>query len=261
MEFVKNIFNKIYRSRGHSSLFLSYLIIYVLLFSFFRIIFTKIYFYRLENIPITDILHALLIGLRFDLSSAATLLFPIFLLSTIPFFNRFRLFRNTWSFAPNILLILIIVYEIADLIYFENGNKHLGYEGFTLIFDVPLLFKSALYNNPIFIVIALAGLIATFSFSIFIFIKYVKVPPLSDNRKTAIIRFLISFTIIIIFMRGGFQSQIIRPSFAILGQNQLLNNLPLNPIFTMFVDMRSYMVPRSKKMSYNEALWFEEIIK
>ncbi|MCB1174327.1 MAG: sulfatase-like hydrolase/transferase [Leptospiraceae bacterium] len=231
--------------------------VFIALQSCFRLIFTLIYAYRLEDTGLDVLLRAFLIGLRFDIAAAATILMPFFVLSWIEILNRFTWYRRLWATGPLVLIVWLIAHESADLIYFENANKHLGYEGFAFLGDISLLLKSAFYQNPGIVLGAAIALLAAMAGMYFIYRRFLQSYdyPRGNNYRIIIPRLILFLIVSIILMRGGLQDRILRPSTALISENDFANNIGLNPVFTMLVDLRSYSIPKDKQMDMEEALW------
>lgn len=253
----KRIIGFIYKNRGSSGLYLKYLLIVVLLQSVFRLCFVLLYSYRLEDTPFGDLLLAFVMGLRFDMASGATILMPFFLLSLVGVLNRFSWYRRLWASAPLLVIVWLIAHEAADIIYFENANKHIGYEGFAFLGDLALLLKSAVYQNPYVVIAAFLSLLVAVVLMVWAYRRFIHDYdfPRDVSYRIAVPRVLIFLIIGVILMRGGLQDRILRPSTALIGQNDFVNNIALNPVFTMLVDVRSYSVPADKRMDMEEALW------
>ncbi len=233
----------------------AYFLIYVALLTVNRLIFTLAYAYRLEDEPFTNVLLAFAIGLRFDGSAAATLIAPFFLLASVNFLNRFAVYRSVWSFGPIVVLVGVIALCVADLIYYENGNKHIGYEAFAFLGDIGLLFGSALSQDPLRVVGGLLALGLVIGGAVYLYARYVRTEYVPERIGKGIGRFVVLTLLLIIAFRSGLQERIMRAGEAIISQNDFLNNVGLNPVFTTVADLRSFSVPDYQTMPLDEAVY------
>lgn len=71
-------------------LLIGYSLLFLIVFSMFRILFIFKYSYRMENFLLLDVIHGLVIGLRFDLATLGMILGGFWILSSIHFLNRFQ---------------------------------------------------------------------------------------------------------------------------------------------------------------------------
>ncbi|MBE7413196.1 MAG: sulfatase-like hydrolase/transferase [Leptospiraceae bacterium] len=235
-------------------LFLFYTILYISFLFIYRLIFLVTYFYRVDNATILEILSAFLVGFRFDLSVVAILLGPFLLLSSLNFLNKVFIFRFVWGYVPILIFIWVVVHSIADILYYENANKHIGYEGFVFIGkDLGVILKSALENNTIPFVTTVTLLLIFLPASTYVFLKF---SPYRYNDKSMVIgvvEVVAIFVFIVISIRGGVQVSPIRASNAIISGNNFINNLGLNAIFTTIADLKSQTIPKSQQMRFEEA--------
>ncbi|MCE9501742.1 MAG: sulfatase-like hydrolase/transferase [Leptospira sp.] len=231
-----------------------YSFVYLTTLFLYRVAFLITYYYRVDNAGSGVVVKSFFVGLRFDLATCAILLGPFFILSVINFLNRYRVYRFIWGYLPNILFIWMISILIADLIYYENANKHIGYEGFVFFGkDLGVIFKSALEQNTIPFLLGITFLSLFFPVSIYAFLKYNSYEYSPKRNISSFVEFFLVFISVIFFVRGGFQTSPIRASNAIISENSFLNNLGLNGAFTSIMDMKSQSIPKSLTMKFAEA--------
>lgn len=113
--------------------------------------------YSFDSLTLTDQLWALLWGIRFDLAAAALLWLPVTLLSYLMLRLGWRhhlSLRTLW--APAMLLLGM---QLADLLYFDNSGRHVGYEIKELLPEFASLATTALtsYSLPTFSFLLLLG--------------------------------------------------------------------------------------------------------
>lgn len=248
---MKNLFNKLpFYIRFHlviaSASFIA--------LSIYRLAFYFVYSYRIKEGSSFLVLKAFLLGIRFDISAICILLGFTLLLSSIHFLNRYKGIRFIWRSVPSFFMVLLLFLLIADVIYYENGNKHLGYEAFAYLgFELLPLVGSAFAQNPflfLFGILVIAGIV----FSIYLVQK--KFPYQHSELKLshAVIQFFIIAILLIIGIRGGFQVSPLRSSDAIVSKESLLNDLALNPCFTVITDLKMTKVDSRHFMEKDEAV-------
>ncbi len=235
-------------------LFFFYGVSFLALFTIFRILFFSIYSYRIQELHLTSILQSFLIGIRFDLATIGMLLGVCYILSQIPYLNRFSFFRFIWSFPPLPIFAWCIGHLSGDLLYYENANKHIGYEAVVFLGDLPILIKSAFQENPIAAGLTSAAILCFFAAAPYFYGK--NLFPKENKQKSLLsssLRLLLSFLIVGILVRGGVQETPLRASNAIHTNDTLINNIPLNGIYTTIMDFKSQSIPESLRMDLNEA--------
>ncbi|MCE9501743.1 MAG: sulfatase-like hydrolase/transferase [Leptospira sp.] len=247
---MKTVFTR--KEKYFAGLFLYFTVILFV----YRIIFIVYYKTGFENAPLQKILKAFLVGFRFDFSVTAILLFPFFILSCLNFFNRFRPYGIFWSYGPLLISCWMTGHLAADVLYFENANKHIGYEGFVFLgSDSIIILKSALERNPQFLFFSVLGVLLIFSGSSILFSLFLR-PVYQREKITRLLTGMIfGSLILLLLMRGGIQTSPIGPGNAIISENTYLNNLALNGVFTMFADFRADPVPDSQRVSLEESVY------
>ena len=236
-----------------SKVFLIYIGLFTLLFSFVRLSYVYLYHSTARvNLKI-NYLYVFLNGLRFDFSSIFFLLFPFILLSFYSLFNNNRAYKKLWTYPLGIILPYTLFHLIGDFIYFQNAQKHLGYEGFVFFGkDFIVLLESAFESH---------FWLLTFGFPFgfvlsYILIKFIDSIEIKQhkNLKRKVIEILIWITVSILFIRGGIQKSFISPSNAIVTEDPLLNQFVLNGVFTTIHEIRTEQFPRVQEMKLLESI-------
>ncbi|TGL59160.1 alkaline phosphatase family protein [Leptospira ognonensis] len=235
-------------------LFLTYLASFLTLFSVFRVLFFLLYSYRIVQFDWLTICFTFAIGIRYDLATSAMILGLPYVLSKMSFLNRYYAFRLVWSFLPILLFIWSFGHLTSDLLYYENANKHIGYEAIIFFADLPLLIKSALMESPYSMSAILLGFACLM---IVLFTLYFKYKILNRTDNTSLLRNiakgLVGSILIILAIRGGVQQTPLRASNAIVGEDTFTNNIALNGIYTTVMDLKSQSIPQIHKMGTYEA--------
>lgn len=220
----------------------------------YRIFFYGIYSYRIQEFHIKTLLLAFGKGIRFDLSILASFLGIGFLLSSLQFANNSKVYRSIWRGISPIVLVILLFLSIADLIYYENGNKHLGYEAFAYLgFELLPLLGSAFSQNPIAFV---GGFLALF----FIMWGVQRVQYRFEYKHEPLVWWksgLLTvgvFVFVVIGIRGGLQNSPIRTGDALVSKESTWNDLVLHPGFTVISDLKMTRVDRRHAMPITEAV-------
>jgi phosphoglycerol transferase MdoB-like AlkP superfamily enzyme len=219
----------------------------------YRFAFYLMYSYRIQNADIYTVLKAFLYGIRFDISVLSIFIGVSLLYASVHFLNVKRSFRIIWRIVPVFLLIILILLLGADLVYYENGNKHLGYEAFAYLgFEMLPLIGSAFSQSPTMFLFAILviSLLVYAIYRLQVKFPYVHTP---FNYKIAILQFILILTFLILGIRGGIQTSPLRTSDAIISEETIVNDLVLNPGFTAITDLKMTEVDTRHFMSLEDS--------
>lgn len=228
----------------------------LILFSIYRFIFFVKYSYRIkfEEINFSTILLAFTTGIRFDIATLSILFGVLFIISCIDLLNHKKAFVLFWSFTPILFTIIVLPILIADILYFEHANKHIGYEAYVFLGkDLILIVGSLLEDNKLVFATGLFVL-AVIPFTAYrIYKKYHNYTHLVAPIQISVLKTLAAIALVIVGIRGGIQESPIRTSNAIISDNNLINNLALNGVYTAITDFKSHSIPKSDRMNLQEA--------
>ncbi|MCW7504433.1 LTA synthase family protein [Leptospira paudalimensis] len=225
----------------------------IVFLTIYRVAFFLMYSYRMNDKSFWIILKAFAKGARFDISVLCVLLGFSLVYSTFHFLNRNRWYRAVWRTIPVVFIILLLFLLIADLIYYENGNKHLGYEAFAYLgFEMLPLVGSAFSQNPF---LFLLGLLIIFGIGFGIYKIQSKFPysHVNIHYKWAGLQFLLVLALLVLGIRGGIQTSPLRTSDAIITKETITNDLVLNPGFTVITDLKMTKVDDRHAMKLSDA--------
>jgi phosphoglycerol transferase MdoB-like AlkP superfamily enzyme len=233
-------------------------------FSLFRIIFLILNICD-KSIPIHTYLIALLHGIRFDISTLAFLIIPIWLLLLLvsfPLFNgrlnqTFRLLLNGYYFIVIPLATIIYIFDTGFFWEYSTRINYLAFEYLdymdtiigTIITQFP--YNILLFSIPLFIYLEIKFLHKKF--------KNIPVPEFTKFSQWGGF-FLISSIILIIFLRGGFQNKPLNWSHSNFSSFRFTNDLAVNPIWNLGNTCKSYLKEKSisqlanVKITLNESL-------
>ena len=221
----------------------------MLFLSLYRIAFFLLYSYRIQTASPITVAKAFFLGLRFDFSVLSIFIGISLLYSTIHFLNIRKSFRFVWRVIPVFFLTILIFLLVADLIYYENGNKHIGYEAFAYLgWEMFPLIGSAFSQSPILFILGILA-ISLLVFGIYKIqskFPYIHTP---FNYKIAILQFVVVLAFLVIGIRGGLQVSPLRSSDAIISKDTIVNDLVLNPGFTAITDLKMTQFDKRHRMN------------
>jgi len=224
-------------SRGFFNAFLKRLLLisFVLLLS--RISLYVLNIQLFAGFSFQEILQALLVGIRFDLSLMAMISAFFILGNTLPFrFRRNRTFQSIINSLTIVLVIIAVIFNMTDAIYYRFTLKRMTFDIFSYLGTINNIGEIApRFLIDFWYVVVLAILLILLLVSIFSRLKFDS-EKRSDDRgfyiKNSVI-FIISAALIIIIMRGGFQLKPINIVDASLHAPAPLSPLVLNTPFTI----------------------------
>ena len=232
-----------------------YAVFFAIILILYKAAFLWVYSYRLQEAKIGDVIYAILVGFRFDISVIAMVLGLFAFLSCLPYLNRFKIFQFLWGYFPILISIWMISHLIADIVYFENANKHIGYEGFVFFGkDMGVILKSAFEQNPFLAVVASALILVFLPTSTILFLRYNPYRYDASKWKRDSILSVLVLVLVIFAIRGGFQETPLRASNAIVSGHSFVNNIALNGVFTSIMDLKSQSIPNYLKVDQEEAI-------
>ncbi|MDH5716717.1 MAG: sulfatase-like hydrolase/transferase [Spirochaetia bacterium] len=237
---MKNIFNKKYRTGKFPSLtvfqlkftfklFLSYLF----LFSFFRILFTLIFYSSEDNINFSQFVKAYITGFQFDIAT-------IFLTAGIPALFLFVPVKNkkyyiAISYIFYTLFFISFGVLISDLVYYAEAGKKVGFEILIFFQNISVVLNMALTTFWYSLIFLAAGFIL---FSLLWKKLYVNNFPELKYLKFKLTTFIFSFLgfvfILAIGIRG-IHSTPLKPNMAFQNENMFLGYIALNGLYNSYL--------------------------
>ncbi|PJZ46511.1 LTA synthase family protein [Leptospira brenneri] len=244
------------RFKFSDRIFLTYFLIGFFTLFFSRVLFLAVYSYRLEEFPFWILLKAFLIGFRFDWVTISILLVGFYILSLWNQASQFKLYRYFWIITPLVLYPICLVHLFSDLMYFENANKHIGYEAIVFLGDLDVLVSSALEEAP-FKILFFIILIVLYIFGVRYWMSKHQILNLKNEKENLRFKLIKAAAWILFFfigLRGGPQESPLRASEAIISDDALINQLALNGIYTTINDIKSQTIPKHLKMTDEDML-------
>jgi phosphoglycerol transferase MdoB-like AlkP superfamily enzyme len=217
--------------------------------------------------PGETILRAFRMGLEFDMvATTYALLLPVFLLVLHQLLHKKTRFFNRAGFMITVtILILYAFISCADLPYFKQFGSHLNKQAFlwnaSPAFVLQLIFGSFSYYGYLFLFMLLGYFLYRAVKKVFD-VNLEKV----DEQDARWGRVVISLVLLAPFMVAGARGRLSGKStthegLAIVGDNLFVNQVALNPNFTLFRSLlfqkvRNYSVPGDIRNSFKVARKF-----
>lgn len=220
----------------------------------YRIAFLLVYGYRIEEgTSFGQVLLTWVYGFRFDLSSIAIFLGSFLIIGLMHPLNKFAPYRALWRYFPLPVMFLCTALLVADVLYYENANKHLGYEAYAYMNkELFVIIYSALVNSPLTVIggfIFLFGIIGSGVY----FVRKIPYFHTSISLSQGIVRFAIGIALVFLTIRGGPQVSPLRVTDAVKFENDFLNVLIVNSLYTVLSDAKREAIPKYQKMDPNIA--------
>jgi len=227
--------------------------LYILSLSIFFIFRAALFFTELNRIDLavdelSDILSAFVFGLRFDIAiSGYLLLLPMLFVFVLDIYNyKSKITTLILFWYIFILFSLSFIIAASDIPYFNQFFSRITIDAFQWI-DSPLIVLEMIFQESkhfIFLILTIILIIVYYKFS-----KNILRNRSISKIKTSLKIPLYLFVILVMFLgirgRIGVKSPI-RVGTAYFCNNTFLNQLGLNPVFTL---MTSYL--ESKKLAIN----------
>ncbi|TGK00724.1 alkaline phosphatase family protein [Leptospira semungkisensis] len=240
---------------GNLRIIAFYSFCFLSLLTIFRFALLFIYYSKIGNSSLSEIIISFIIGIRFDLCVTAIVIGPSWILSSFYFPNRWKSYRYIWGILPIPLFLWMTGHLIGDTIYFGEADKHLGYEGFVFLGkDLLILIEAGIKNDTLKVVLGLIGIAIGLPGLIYLFLKYNGYEFIQENKKKELLQIPISILLVLLLFRGGLQARPLRSTDAIHSENGFLNNLPLNGVFTTLMDLKSKSIIPELQMGREEAI-------
>ena len=189
------------------------------------VLFTKVvfYFYLREDFSafsLQESLYAMLWGYKFDFAIAGVVAFLVTL---------FDWSKKLFAFVGSFLVVSIFLLQMGDILYFNEANRHIGYEITDTFTDASSLFMTAYgqhmlltFSSLIFAILLFIGLYKWFS-------KFPKI----ELRKIYMVQKLIVIVLTVFFVRGMAQGIPLNPwQSNQIGEGKLAN-LALNSSYNV----------------------------
>jgi phosphoglycerol transferase MdoB-like AlkP superfamily enzyme len=177
--------------------FTTFFISYIVLI-FTKLIFIVYLYDYFKDASIIDLLLTIFLGYKFDFATSGF----VALLSSL--FN----FRKTlFAFSSAIFIVILLLTQLSDILYFYESSRHIGYEITDTITDMGSLFMTAYSQHTIFTILSLL-----FALFLFLFLlEYIYKLKVQSFNKLYFVNQFILLLITIFFVRGMTQSIPLNP--------------------------------------------------
>ncbi|MBW2409671.1 MAG: sulfatase-like hydrolase/transferase [Deltaproteobacteria bacterium] len=204
-------------------------------FALTRILFYALYANLAVNISILQVILSFLVGLRFDIATAALIWSPWILLMHLP------LSAEMGGCLCRILMPCLIVaavvaslIAIADCVYYAHAAKRFSYEPLLIFRMGGKLLEFAFGEHPVLMPLLVAGVFLYWG----IIWNWTRRKLASTDQRIRFTRVgitlwgLLLLGFCIIGVRGGLQNYPLRISDAYFSNDTVINHASLNPVYT-----------------------------
>lgn len=213
---------------------LYYALFWLILFTFFRILFFIFYIHEADNLTFINFLLPLLYGLKLDFSLAGyLLLLPFVFVIGLSVFNNLYLKYVIDIYSILVLIIILPIY-IIDLGLYGSWKFRLDYSLFEY-FSTPSDMLASLTNFQIVLFFILLGgglyLIKKFLFNTLVSpsLRQIKT---KSYLSTAVILFIFPFLFLPI--RGGLSTSPVNTGSVYFHKSVFYNHVAINPVWNFF---------------------------
>nr|MBN2278215.1 sulfatase-like hydrolase/transferase [candidate division Zixibacteria bacterium] len=200
-----------------------------------RLMFLLYYRHLVGDSPFVELLHSFWLGFRFDTSVVSIIILPLFLISLLPFINfKRKLDRAVFILPLAVVFILSLFISVAELRFFEHFGSRMNYWAIEYLESPGMFFYSIEADTsfwfllPIWIVTAVL-----FMYVIrWIFIRFSSYHSPRRIFRNGLI-YLIVTALLAFGIRGRLGMKGIDWGIAFFSDSQFLNQLSLNPVFSL----------------------------
>ncbi len=204
-------------------------------FALTRILFYALYADLAVNISIPQIILSFVVGLRFDLATAALILAPWILLTHLPL-SAVTVGRLRRILMPGLIVAAAVasLIAIADCVYYAHAAKRFTYEPLLIFRMGGKLLEFAFGEHPVLMPLLVAGVFVYWG----IIWNWTRRKLVSTDQRIRFTRVgitlwgLLLLGFCIIGIRGGLQNFPLRISAAYFSDDTVINHASLNPVYT-----------------------------
>ena len=224
------------------------LIIYLLMFTFFRLVMVIAFFP--ENEELVNILPSFLLGLRFDLRWISLFLSPIVLASFYPVYSPFYSERNKklWTWYLALVTFFVVFFFAADFGCFSYNQTRLNASALNFAEDPGTSLMMMWESYPL--VWMILGLLITVIILRWLFWHtHIYVINKTDGRGIPYQRkwFVLAAIFLAVMVYGGISNQPLKWNNAFVLQDGFRAHLALNPLQNFFTTLKF------RKPQFNES--------
>ena len=195
-----------------------------------------------------------LLSIRYDLMTAAHLVFPTFLLSIFAlFFNARKIYDRLKKIYAIFILGLSIFFAALNIAFFSEYKSQFNQWILGIFYDDFVAIMSTIFKTyPIFLI--LIAVFAIFAFAYFV-VSYVfnKTANLPLSKRLSMKFAIITLIVFVFCLRGAtLDKRELRPSDAIITDSAFLNNLIPNSAYCIWQELKTHF----EFLSFDDSLKF-----
>jgi phosphoglycerol transferase MdoB-like AlkP superfamily enzyme len=207
----------------------------VVFFAVYRLLFLLMHRELAAGNPVGDVLYAFWTGFRFDSAILSYIILPLFLIFLLPFFRFPR--KRTRIIAIVILMIIFTpVFFIctADLRYFDNFGSRMNFWAVEYLDNPSLYLYSIVITKDFWLLLAVWLLMsALFFLALRTILKKLSRFNLQTGAALKTIAYILAVLLLALGIRGRIGMKGLDWGSAFFSENQFVNQLALNSIFTL----------------------------
>jgi phosphoglycerol transferase MdoB-like AlkP superfamily enzyme len=212
----------------------------VISFFIFRLIFVALNLHELPADSVGLLMAAFVMGFRFDTVICSYLLFASSFLVFINLFFKSRLLNTLNNAYLRTMFLLTFFFCAVDLPYYIFHSSRLSKTAFGWFFSSPEFVLKMIFSEPKFWLVGMAPLVLVSLFFLWGFKQWVEQSKVSSSPRMQWLIFIPLALLLVVGARGrlGHKSPI-RTGTAYFSNNQFINILGLNPVFTLLNSLKS----------------------
>lgn len=222
-------------------LILRFLWFLMVAFTLTRILFYALYGDLAIKKITAEILRSFMVGMRFDISTAALLLSPWILLSHLPFTERRgEMLRRILTPCLVLVGVLASLIAISDCVYYAHAAKRFSYEPLLFFQIGDKIVEFAFGEHPVLVPFLLACVFLFWGI-VWHWARHKSTPPdqcVQFTRVRIVLWGVLLLGLSIIGIRGGLQNTPLRIGDAYFSDDTVINQASLNPVYTFLQSLK-----------------------
>ncbi len=210
-------------------------IIGIVFFAIFRFLFLLTHIDMWKFSEFKEVIWAFWVGFRFDSVILSMIVLPLYLITLLPaVILANRRVSRTLTLILVFIFVIIFFLSAADLKYFDHFGSRLNYWALEYI-EYPGLFFYSMVTFSSFALLLIIWIVATVSFYIVLRKAFKRLTRFESEPTTVskTITYVLIFLLLLIGIRGRFGIKSLDWGTAFFCNNQYINQLALNPVFTL----------------------------
>jgi len=210
----------------------SFVFISLLILSLLRISLFLMYSHDFDTLSSGEVFLSFMMGIKIDAMSIFTFTSLIIIAMFLPFrFTSSKLYNQTLGYFWYLILIVIIFVVMADIVYFEFVQRHIGNEITAIGNDTHVITDMIIEYKFLFLVYIVLSILL---FLIFKRIIAIDIEVGSSSLMKRLGLFILIFILLIVAVRGKIQGKPFSVSDAFVVNKTASGNLALNGFYTLY---------------------------